>query len=78
MLEFQVLLDTVDKVKRFVQTSSRFPYEVDVLSGRYVVDGKSIMGIFSFHLQEPLTVRVHGETADDLLAALGDLVLRDE
>ena len=41
-----------------------FPCEVDVLSGRYVIDAKSIMGLFSLDLSHPVKVEVHGSDAD--------------
>ena len=50
-MKFQVLLSSVADVKDFV----------DVLSGRYVVNGKSIMGLFSVDLSAPVTVAVHGQ-----------------
>ncbi len=73
MIVFHVLLDTVDKVKSFVQISSRYPFEIDLSSGRYVVDGKSIMGIFSFDLRHPVEVRVMAESQDQAQAFLQDI-----
>ena len=70
---FHVLLDTVDKVKRFVQISSRYPFEIDLSSGLYVVDGKSIMGIFSFNLQEPVEVRILAQDQEQIQAFLADI-----
>ena len=50
MKEFIVSLNSVDKVKRFVSVTAGFDTEIDVVSGRYVIDGKSFMGIFSMDL----------------------------
>lgn len=57
-MKFQVLLSSVADVKDFVDAASACPSEVDVLSGRYVVNGKSIMGLFSVDLSAPVTVAV--------------------
>lgn len=70
MLETMISLDTVDKVKNFVHLAHKCPYDVDILSGRYLVDGKSIMGIFSLRLQEPVCVRIHGDNCEDFLEEL--------
>ena len=60
-MRFQVRLSSVADVKDFVDAASACPSEVDVCSGRYVVNGKSIMGLFSVDLSAPVTVRVHGQ-----------------
>lgn len=64
MSEFQVSLSSIEEVRQFVNAASHSPCEVDVLSGRYVVDGKSIMGLFSLDLSRPATVRLHGAPRD--------------
>ena len=64
MTSFSILLTSVGNVKQFVEAASRLRCEVDVLSGRYVVDGKSIMGLFSINLSGPVTVQVHGTEQD--------------
>lgn len=72
MPDFSVRLTSVHDVKEFVEATSRCSCDVDVLSGRYVVDGKSIMGMFSISLSGPVAVRVHGgqEECDTLRAAV--------
>ncbi len=77
MITLYVLLDTVDKVKNFVQISSRYPFDIDLSSGRYVVDGKSIMGIFSFDLRQPIEVRIISEEADDFIQDISHLIAED-
>ena len=56
-MEFQVLLTSVADVKEFVDVASACPCDVDVCTGRYIVNGKSIMGLFSIDLSKPVTVR---------------------
>lgn len=73
-MEFSVLLTSVTDVKSFVDTiTETYPYDVDVLAGRYVVNGKSIMGLFSIDLSKPVMVRLEkdgpeAERTKELLA----------
>jgi phosphocarrier protein HPr len=61
MKTVQISLNSIGKVKSFVNTISQFEYDFDLISGRYVIDAKSIMGIFSLDLTRPLTLTVHGK-----------------
>lgn len=67
MSEFFVSLSSIEDVRQFVNAATCCPCEVDVLSGRYVIDAKSIMGLFSLDLSHPVKVEVHGSDADSLL-----------
>ena len=64
MSEFQVSLASIEEVRQFVNAATRSLCEVDVCAGRYVVDGKSIMGLFSLDLSHPVTVRLPGSEGD--------------
>lgn len=57
-MEFSVLLTSVADVKNFVDAATVYPHDVDVQAGRYVVNGKSIMGLFSIDLSKPVEVRL--------------------
>ncbi len=57
MFEKLILLDNLQKVKSFVAVTMEKDYEIDLISGKYLVNAKSIMGIFSLDLTKPLTVR---------------------
>lgn len=70
MKTFSVLLNSINDVKNFVNIVSRFDYDIDLASGRYVVDAKSIMGIFSLDLSKPITVEVQSDSCDDLVEVL--------
>ena len=59
MIEFCVSLSSIEDVRQFVNAASYCPCEVDVCSGRYVIDAKSIMGLFSLDLSKPVRVEVH-------------------
>ncbi len=61
MTSFSILLTSVNDVKEFVDAASRCRCEVDVRADRYVVNGKSIMGLFSIDLSRPVTVEVEDE-----------------
>ena len=65
-----ILLSSINDVKNFVNIVSRFDYDIDLASGRYIVDAKSIMGIFSLDLSKPITVEIHNENCEDLLEQL--------
>ena len=71
MTTVQIKLDSIDKVKNFVSDITRFDSDFDLVSGRYVIDAKSIMGIFSLDLSKPIDLNIHTEDgADEVLALL--------
>mgnify|MGYP000928371160 CR=1 FL=1 len=67
MVKVNVKLDTITKVKDFVNTLVACPYDVDLISGRYVIDAKSIMGIFSLDLSKPIDLNIHSENDVDAI-----------
>lgn len=68
MKEVNIKLSTIDDVKSFVNAVTRFSGDADLSSGRYVVDAKSIMGIFSLDLASPIKLTVVEGNADELIA----------
>lgn len=71
MKTVQISLNSIDKVKSFVNDITKFDYDFDLVSGRYVIDAKSIMGIFSLDLSKPIDLNIHAEdNADDVLEIL--------
>ena len=64
-----------DHVKNFVSLVNRYPYDMDLRSGRYVVDAKSILGIFSIDLSRPIRMDIYSDDCDDLIAELGDYLV---
>jgi len=64
MKTIRVSLNSIDKVKQFVNDINRYSYDFDLVSGRYVIDAKSIMGIFSLDLSQPIDLNIHAEGAD--------------
>ena len=75
MKSVSLLLNTTESVKKFVNIISSYDYDADVRSGRYVVDAKSILGIFSLDLGEPIVLEIASDDCDDLLAALAPFIV---
>lgn len=66
-----ISLNSIDKVKSFVNEIAKYDYDFDLVSGRYVIDAKSIMGIFSLDLNQVITLNIHAENdLDDILEVL--------
>ena len=65
MKTFNLLLSSINDVKDFVNIVSKYDFDVDLTSGRYGVDAKSILGIFSLDLSKPIKVEVHSDNCDD-------------
>ncbi len=71
MKTVQISLNSIDKVKSFVNDITRFDNDFDLVSGRYVIDAKSIMGIFSLDLSKPIDLNVHAtDDLDTIMEAL--------
>ena len=71
MKTVQISLNSIDKVKSFVNTVTKYDCDFDLISGRYVIDAKSIMGIFSLDLSKPIDLTIHtDENVDEVLEAL--------
>lgn len=66
MKTVQISLNSIDKVKSFVNDITKFNNDFDLVSGRYVIDAKSIMGIFSLALNQPIDFTYEGELAAEL------------
>ena len=61
MREVKIFLGTIERVKDFVNAVTRLDCDVDIVSGRYVIDAKSIMRIFSLDLSNPIDLNIHAE-----------------
>ncbi|MBO8463270.1 MAG: HPr family phosphocarrier protein [Firmicutes bacterium] len=62
MKTIKISLDSIEKVKKFVTEINKFNSEFDLVSGRYTIDAKSIMGIFSLDISKPIDLNIHNET----------------
>ena len=67
MKTVKICLNSIEKVKSFVNDITKFDVDFDLVSGRYVIDAKSIMGIFSLDLSKPIDLSIH---ADDELDSI--------
>ncbi len=67
MKSVTILLNTINDVKVFVNMVSKYDFDVDLISGRYAVDAKSIMGIFSLDLSKPIKVEIHSDNCEKFL-----------
>lgn len=77
MKTVQISLNSIDKVKSFVNEITKYDNDFDLVSGRYVVDAKSIMGIFSLDLSKPIDLNIHADgELDDILAALEPYIIK--
>ena len=76
MYETMIELNAINDVKEFVNTVMLFDYDVDLVSGRYAVDAKSIMGIFSLDLSKPNKLQAHTDDAEALEKAIGRFIVK--
>ena len=70
-----VKLSTIEDVKKFVTAATMSDGEIDLRSGRYVVDAKSIMGIFSLDLMSPIEVTIHSDDSDTFVEAIKNFIV---
>ena len=76
MKTVQISLNSIDKVKSFVNDITKFNNDFDLVSGRYVIDAKSIMGIFSLDLSKPIDLNIHAkENVDQILDILAPYII---
>ena len=70
-----IQLSTISDAKKFVSLVSRYDYDIDLISGRYVVDAKSIMGIFSMDISKPITMVAQTDNADALMEDISEFIV---
>ena len=77
MKTVSISLNSIDKVKAFVNDISKYDFDFDLVSGRYVIDAKSIMGIFSLDLSKPIELNIHaeGENLDSVIEKLTPYII---
>ena len=76
MKTVSISLNSIDKVKSFVNDLTKFDDDFDLVSGRYVIDAKSIMGIFSLDLSKPIDLNIHAdENMDKVLEVLAPYIV---
>ncbi|MCC8126675.1 MAG: HPr family phosphocarrier protein [Clostridiales bacterium] len=76
MKTVRISLNSIDKVKSFVNDLAKYEIDFDLVSGRYVIDAKSIMGIFSLDLSKPIDLNIHAESdIDEILETLTPYII---
>ena len=76
MTTVKISLNSIDKVKSFVNELTKYDNDFDLVSGRYVIDAKSIMGIFSLDLSKPIDLNIHAENGiDEILNTLSPYII---
>ena len=75
MKAVNIKLSLAENVKTFVNIANRYPFDIDLRVGRHVVDGKSILGIFSLDLSKPITLEVYADHCDDLMEELKPFII---
>ena len=77
MKTVRISLNSIDKVKSFVNDLTKFDVDFDLVSGRYVIDAKSIMGRFSRDLSKPIDLNIHAEAGiDEILETLSPYIIK--
>lgn len=75
MKTFNIMLHSINHVKTFVNAVNKYDFDVDLTSGRYVVDAKSIMGIFSLDLSKPIKVEVYSDDVDTFMEEMKPFIV---
>ena len=76
MKTFMIKLNTLEDVRKFVNIVTAFEGDIDLKSGRYTVDAKSIMGIFSLDLSKPIQLNAHTDDADDFFKDIEKFIVK--
>ena len=77
MTNVTITLSSINDVKNFVNIVNRYSFDVELICGKYVVDAKSIMGIFSLDLSKPIDLNIHAEAGiDEILETLAPYIIQ--
>lgn len=76
MTSVQVLFKGFADVQVFNSAAGKAKYDIDVISGRYVIDAKSLMGLYSLSLDKPITVKADTDDASDFLDEIADFIVK--
>lgn len=76
MTKTTILLEKTGDVQAFVNTLIGFGFDIDLVSGRYIVDAKSLMGIYSLDLTKPIELNAHTDDPEELFAAIDKYIVK--
>ena len=71
----KIKLNGLDDAQEFSRIASQYIYDIDVRSGKYVVNGKSILGLLSLNLTSPLTVDIYSDDVQDFLTRINKFLI---
>lgn len=74
MKSVKVVLSMAESVKNFVNIVNKYPYDIDLRSGRFLIDAKSLLGIFSLDLSKPIVLEIHSDKCDELIEELAPFI----
>lgn len=75
MLEKSLMLRSMDDVKKFVDIANTKSYDIELMSGKYIINAKSIMGVFSLDLTKPVTMVAHCDSVAELARQVAPFAL---
>ncbi len=78
MVEKNILLSKFDDVRVFVDIANSKDYDIELLSGKYIVNAKSIMGVFSLDLTKPIVMRAHCDSYAELLKQIAPFLVEEK
>ncbi len=76
MTKTTISLQAINDVKNFVDIVMKYEFDIDLVSGRYAVDAKSIMGIFSLDLSKPIELNAHTDDAEEFMAEIDKYIVK--
>ena len=76
MISYEIFLKSIVDIKNFVNVVNTYDFDIDLESGRYTIDAKSIMGIFSLDLSKPINMHVHSDDAAKIEADLQSYITK--
>ncbi len=76
MTTTKICINTINDVKNFVNIVTKCEYDVDIISGRYAIDAKSIMGIFSLDLSKELTLNIHSDNCAEFMDEIKSYIIK--
>ncbi|MCL1944816.1 MAG: HPr family phosphocarrier protein [Firmicutes bacterium] len=76
MKSIKIKLDKLENIHTFVKIVEKFPFDIDLKSGRYVIDAKSLLGVCSLDTSQEIIMEIHSEQYDKLLQELNDYIIK--
>ena len=77
MLEKTIMLKSIDDVKRFVDLANTKEYDIELMTGKYIVNAKSIMGVFSLDLTKPMVMVAHCDMVADIMRQIKPFIYEE-